>query len=66
MGSQRDFENDRARFSEGINHKAGLGSLAISQARPAIRVVVFEVWLPQHSVTSETLGSFQASMGSRV
>ena len=66
MGSQRDLENDLARFSEGISHKAGLGSLAISQARPAMRVVVFDVWDPQHSVTSETDGFFQSSMGSRV
>jgi hypothetical protein len=66
MGSQRDFEKDRARFSEGMSHKAGLGSLAISQAKPAIRVVVFEVCDPQHRVTSETDGSFQASMGSLV
>ena len=66
MGSQRLLENDLAKFSEGISHRAGLGSLAISQARPAIRVVVFEVCEPQHSVTSETDGSFQASMGSRV
>ena len=66
MGSHRDFENDRAKFSEGISHKAGLGSLAISQARPAIRVVVLLVWDPQHSVTSETDGFFQSSMGSLV
>ena len=66
MGSQRDFEKDLARFSDGISHKAGLGSLAISQARPAIRVVVLLVWDPQHSVTSETDGFFQSSMGSLV
>ena len=66
MGSQRDLLNDRARLSVGISHRAGLGSLAISQARPAIRVVVFDVCDPQHSVTSYTEGSFQHSMGSRV
>ena len=66
IGSHRDFENERARFSVGISHRAGLGSLAISQDRPAISVVVFEVCDPQQSVTSDTLVSFQHSIGSRV
>jgi hypothetical protein len=52
MGSQRLFENDLAKDSVGISHRAGLGSLAISQARPAIRVVVFDVCDPQQRVTS--------------
>jgi hypothetical protein len=52
MGSHRLFENDLAKDSVGISHKAGLGSFAISQARPAIRVVVLLVCDPQQRVTS--------------
>ena len=66
IGSHRDFENDLARFSVGINHKAGLGSLSISHARPAISVVVLDVWEPQQSTNSEHDESFHASKGSRV
>ena len=65
MGNQRDLENDRARFSLGISHKAGDGSTSMDQARPAISVVVLLVCDPQHNVTSETAGSFQHSNGSR-
>jgi hypothetical protein len=43
MGIHRLLENDRARPSVGINHNAGLGSLSINHARPAIRVVVLLV-----------------------
>ena len=64
-GIQRDLLNERARFSDGISHSAGLGSVSIAQANPAIRVVVLLVWEPQQSVTSETDGSFQHSNGSR-
>ena len=63
-GIQRLLLNERARFSLGINHSAGLGSVSIAQARPAIRVVVLDVCDPQHNVTSETDGSFQHSNGS--
>jgi hypothetical protein len=43
IGSQRDLEKDRAKFSLGINHNAGDGSTSIDQARPAISVVVLLV-----------------------
>jgi hypothetical protein len=42
-GYHRVFENDLARFSDGINHKTGAGSLSIAQPSPAIKVVVLLV-----------------------
>jgi hypothetical protein len=66
IGSHLLLEKERAKFSVGISHKAGLGSLSISQARPAISVVVFDVWEPQHNTNSEHDESFHASKGSRV
>lgn len=66
IGSHLLLEKERARFSVGISHNAGLGSLSISHARPAISVVVFEVWEPQHNTNSEHDESFHASKGSRV
>jgi hypothetical protein len=64
MGIHRDLLNDRARFSVGISHSAGLGSVSMSHARPAINVVVLLVWDPQQSVISTTDESFQHSNGS--
>jgi hypothetical protein len=42
-GYQRVLEKDRAKFSDGINHKTGEGSLSIAHPSPAISVVVLLV-----------------------